>query len=305
MAILAINELSDKYKVRPLREGQTKVYKLIRTGKVRPYIQEKDTRQPIAPPDPGASFPGQFVMYDDAWIDDKGQKAPREVLIMAVSDETEERIIGGIIHVVPKSKRINFDKGYLRLDYENQSELIWAERSNLNVSNMKRKKSNLNVFMEVRQNTEEITAHTRYILKSKAYNIVSELKDYKQAQAYLKAVGIEYPAKNAELKTIFTDLMKKIDESYENVKSIINAYSGSDAAKTKASVVIDDAIFYKVILQDTSASMFVLNETNEEILDKEGNSIKTIEGLEDKYLTDPEFKKTIHIYLSAAMREDK
>jgi len=146
--------LSKRLEVRPLKEGQTKTFKLCAAGRFDPHVTDARTGRPIQAFNGGATFEGYLTIYDPFETDKRNAKKILKNVTGSATRIVEENgkkkeVLDEVVSPIEFNQ-----KGVCVVKHDQYNTLVCLTRANENASNPYRDKSKPALWEEVDVNSE-------------------------------------------------------------------------------------------------------------------------------------------------------
>ncbi len=168
-------ELSNRLKVRALKEGQVKIFKLVNSGKVDPNVLDEKTKQPVAAYNGGGTFMGFFTIYDKYEQDKpKAKKILKNIIGSSIVIKDGKEVLEDVVG------NIEFNsKGLCIVKHDEYAKLVCLTRANENKSNPFRNSSIPAVWEEVDAvaTQEDILNEMDLVYDAETYAMQCDIKE--------------------------------------------------------------------------------------------------------------------------------
>lgn len=258
--------LSDRLKVKPLKDGETVEYRLIKADEID-RARVSDQFEPGA----GRSL---TVSVGDNWLAEKeniidpfavknpdGTFSSRRKMIMNIISASPNKLPSGETKMEPILDKLKFDDGKIFCNNDNFETYIFCERSNKNISNSFRDKRVRALFYRIERGDIHIKKVNDWDLRYDAMSIVKFA-----SQAELKAMFQKVPS------NLTKDLVSNVDNLSDIKVALMNVadqfplhimkIGGDEKARTKVAVI--DAERYDVLVFDSQARTYFFNHGGKE-----------------------------------------
>jgi hypothetical protein len=229
------NTLSARLKVKPLKEGEVKIFKLVGNGKI-------DHATGQARYNSGGHFTGIFTIYDKFETEaSKKKKILRNVTGTAVVEKDGKETLEEVVSDIEFNNR-----GIRVVKHDEYATLVCLTRANENASNPFRDKSKPAIWEEMSpaETKKELLDNMAVAFKAESYARTADIRDLQALAKKLSATGV---------KELMVSSDKKADELRHDLIFISRKYPkellrNSKDKEMKLKIIIDDAI--KLFLLD-------------------------------------------------------